>query len=151
MMHIHRDFEEFLQYLNDNEVKYVIVGGYAVAFHGYTRATSDMDLFFENTESNIQKICKALALFGITTNEQSVKDFSDPGSIIRLGIPPVQLEMINLISGLTFTEVWDHRVGGKYGEIPVFYISFADLLKNKKASGRIKDLADFDELGGNRG
>ena len=63
----------------------------------------------------------------------------------------MQLEMKNLISGLTFTEVWDHRVSGKYGKIPVFYISFADLLKNKKASGRMKDLADFDELGGNRG
>ena len=67
-----------------------------------------------------------------------------------MGIPPVRLELINNISGLSFDEVWHHRISGEYGTVPVNYISFPDLLKNKKASGRPKDLADFDELGGNR-
>jgi predicted nucleotidyltransferase len=150
MMNIHRDFEEFLKYLKDENAEFVIVGGYAVAFHGYVRATNDMDLFFRATDKNIFRIRNALKKFGLETTLEQVKEFTDPGSIIRMGIPPVRLELINNISGLSFDEVWEHRISGDYGAVPVYYISLEDLLKNKKESGRPKDLADFDELGGNR-
>ncbi|MBN1128647.1 MAG: nucleotidyltransferase [Chitinispirillaceae bacterium] len=149
-MNIHQDFEEFLRFLKEENAEYVIVGGYAVAFHGYVRATNDMDLFFRATEKNIVRIRNALKKFGLDTTADQAKEFSDPGSIIRMGIPPVRLELINNISGLSFDEVWGHRISGKYGTVSVNYLSFADLLINKKASGRPKDLADFDELGGNR-
>jgi len=149
-MNIHKDFEEFLRLLREERVEFVIVGGYAVAFHGYAHATNDMDLFFRNTEENIRRLCRALEKFGFSTTESSVREFAEPGIIIRIGIPPVRLELINAISGLAFDEVWERRVEDSYGEEPVSYISLRDLLANKKASGRPKDLADFDELGGNR-
>jgi len=149
-MNIHVDFEEFLKFLNEEGAEFVVVGGYAVAFHGYVRATNDMDLFFRATEINIVRIRKALKKFGLPTTAKQAKEFANPGKIIRMGIPPVRLEMINNISGLSFGDVWRHRISGEYGTVAINYISFEDLLKNKKASGRPKDLADFDELGGNR-
>jgi predicted nucleotidyltransferase len=148
-MNIHKDFEEFLQLLNDEKVEYVIVGGYAVAFHGYVRATQDIDLFYKNSEKNILRIQKALQRFGISTSSEQLIEFKDPGSIIRMGFPPVKIEMINSISGLSFNEVWENRISGHYGTIPVNFISYGHLLRNKRESGRPKDIADFDELGGN--
>ena len=149
-MNIHRDFEEFLRLLAEQHVEFVIVGGYAVAFHGYVRATQDMDVFFRNTKENIDRILPALQRFGLAADEEVVAAFREPGSIIRVGVPPVEIEMINAISGIDFEEVWAKRVRGRYGDVEVNYISYTDLLMNKKASGRPKDLADFDELGGNR-
>lgn len=149
-MHIHIDFEEFLKFLKEENAEFVIIGGYAVAFHGYVRATNDMDLYFRATDKNIVRIRRALKKFGLQTTAKQAKEFADPKSIIRMGIPPVRLELINNISGLSFDEVWKHRISGEYGTVAVNYMSLADLLRNKKASGRPKDLADFDELGGNR-
>jgi predicted nucleotidyltransferase len=149
-MNTHKDFEEFLRLLREEGVEFVIVGGYAVAFHGYARATNDMDLFYRNTEANIRRLCRALDRFGFSTPESAIKEFAEPGVIIRIGVPPVRLELINTISGLAFDEVWERRVEDEYGDAPASFISFGDLLANKKASGRPKDLADFDELGGNR-
>jgi len=149
-MNIHNDFEEFLRFLEEERVEYVIVGGYAVAFHGHVRATNDLDLFFRNSEGNIRRLCRALDRFGLSTTESSVREFADPGIILRIGAPPVRIELINSISGLTFDEVWERRVEDMYGDTPAKFISLRDLLANKKAAGRPKDLADFDELGGNR-
>lgn len=149
-MNIHEDFEEFLRLLAAERVDFVIVGGYAVAFHGYIRATQDMYLLFRNTDDNVRRILPALRGFGLSVDESVLADFRDRSSIIRMGIPPVCIEMINTISGLTFEEVWERRVRGAYGSAPVDYISCRDLLTNKQASGRPKDLADVDELGGNR-
>jgi predicted nucleotidyltransferase len=146
-MNIQKDFEEFLRLLNAQSTEYVIVGGYAVAFHGYIRTTNDLDIFFRCTPENINKIEIALENFGFPKGSVSLKEFYDQGSIIRMGIPPVRIEMINTISGLTFDEVWTHKVFDMYGEVKVYYIGFEDLIKNKRASGRPKDLADLDELG----
>lgn len=129
---------------------FLIIGGYAVAFHGYVRATNDMDLFFQNRKDSILKVARALDRFGIPTTEADLQRFSEPGSIIRMGVPPVRLEMLNDISGVGFEEAWEHRIKGKYGDTEVWYLSRSDLLKNKRASGRPKDLVDYDELGGNR-
>lgn len=149
-MNIHNDFEEFLRLLNAERAEFIIVGGYAVAFHGYARATDDLDLFFRNTRENIESIRRALQQFGLPTNEQQATEFADPGNIIRMGIAPIRIEMMNSISGLSFEEAWQHRIPGTYGETPVSYLSLANLLQNKRASARPKDLADVDELGGNR-
>jgi predicted nucleotidyltransferase len=147
---IHADFEEFLRLLTEVGVEFVIVGGYAVAFHGYVRATNDLDLFFSASDDNIRRIREALKHFGLPTSEEQVAEFQDPGSIIRMGLPPVRIEMINTISGLGWSEVWQRRVAGKYGHVLVSYISLPDLVQNKRIAGRPKDLADVDELtGGN--
>ena len=149
-MNIHKDFEEFLRLLTGQGVDFVIVGGYAVAFHGYVRATQDIDLFFRNTEDNVRRVLPALREFGLAVGEEVLAEFREPGSIIRMGLPPVRIEMINAISGIDFECVWARRVPGRYGVVEVSYISLPDLLTNKRAAGRPKDLADFDELGGNR-
>jgi len=149
-MNIHKDFEEFLRLLGEESVEAVIVGGYAVAYYGYLRATNDLDVFFRATEENIRKLRRALERFGFPTDEAVVKEFAEPGMIVRMGVPPVRLELINAISGLDFDDVWEQRVRDSYGDTPVSFISLRDLLANKKAAGRPKDLADFDELGGNR-
>lgn len=145
-MNIHDDFEEFLRLLNSESVDYVIVGGYAVAYHGYIRTTQDLDILFANNKDNIEKICRAMIHFGFTEQAFDATDFSEPGSIIRMGVPPVRIELINEISGVTFDEVWITKVTGKYGTVSVFYIGKQELLKNKKAAGRPKDVADIDEL-----
>ena len=149
-MNIHKDFEEFLKYLTDEKVEFVIIGGYAVAFHGYVRATNDMDLFFKNSNKNILKIRNALTKFGISTSDSDADEFKKSDTILRIGNPPVRIEMSNSISGIEFDDVWEHKIKDRYGDVTVYYISLYDLLKNKKTSGRPKDLADYDELGGNR-
>jgi hypothetical protein len=149
-VNIHEDFEEFLRLLTEQQVEFVIVGGYAVAFYGYVRATQDLDLFFRSSDDNVRKILCSLRTFGLDVDEAMLNAFRDPGSIIRMGFPPARIEMINMISGLAFDDVWVRRIPGMYGVVAVNYISYADLLANKKASGRLKDLADVDELGGNR-
>jgi hypothetical protein len=147
-MIIHKDFEELFLILNKRSVDYVIVGGYAVAFHGYVRATKDIDVLFRNTPGNIDQLISALSDFGLTGDDIKRPLFSKQGSIIRLGVSPVMLELINAVSGLTFDEIWEYRVQGSYGDAPVHYISRDHLLINKRASGRPRDLLDIDELGG---
>jgi len=149
-VNIHKDFEEFLRLLGENCVEFVIVGGFAVAFHGYVRATQDIDIFFRNSDENVRKILRAVEDFGFSVDEAFLNTLREPGKIIRMGLPPIRIEMFNTISGCLFDEVWERRIAGNYGNVAVNYISYADLLINKKASGRPKDLADFDELGGNR-
>lgn len=140
-------FEEYLKLLVDEEVRFLIVGGYAVAFHGYVRATNDIDILFDPTDENVSRIRKAMTQYGIDIGET---DLLDPGGIFRVGVPPLRIELINAISGVTFEEAWEGRVVDNYGETPVALISREDLLKNKQAAGRAKDLYDFDQLGGNR-
>jgi predicted nucleotidyltransferase len=146
-MNIQDDFKEFLRLLKKYNVEFVIVGGYAVAFHGYIRTTNDMDIFFRNTSENIHQIEKALIEFGFTEGSFNLDEFYDQGSIIRMGVPPVRIELINAISGLTFDQVWENKISGNYGDLLIFYIGFNELIKNKRASGRPKDLLDIDELG----
>ncbi|MGA2508239.1 MAG: DUF6036 family nucleotidyltransferase [Chitinispirillaceae bacterium] len=145
-MNIHEDFEEFLKLLNRKKVEYLIVGGYAVAFYGYVRVTKDLDILFHNSPQNIQRLKSALNGFGFPADGLSDVAFSEKGKIIRMGVSPVMIELINAISGVSFETAWKNRVKGEYGRTKVFYLSKPDLLKNKSASGRPQDLADVAEL-----
>ena len=150
IMNIHPDFEECLQLFAAHQVEFVIVGGYAVAFYGYSRFTQDLDLFFRPSPENIRALMAALRDFGLSLDESQESAFSEPGAIIRIGVAPVMLELINAISGPSFEVVWANRQQGKFGQVIAPYISLPDLLANKRTAGRPKDLADADELGGNR-
>ena len=141
-MNIQRDFEEFLKLLNKKKVEYVVVGGFAVAFHGYVRATKDMDILFHNSGKNIQRLKQVLNEFGFPADGLSDVAFSEQGKIIRIGVSPVMIELINVISGVSFETAWKNRISGRYGKTTVLYMSKPDLLKNKKASGRPRDLID---------
>jgi hypothetical protein len=146
IMNIQEDFEEFLRLLLEVNVDYVIVGGYAVAFHGYVRVTKDLDILFRNSIDNIMRLRNALNLFGFPTDSLEDVAFSEEGKIIRMGVSPVLIELINAVSGITFDQIWKNKVSGEYGSVNVFYISLNDLLINKKASGRPQDIADIAEL-----
>ena len=113
-MNIHEDFEEFLRLLAKQQVEFVIVGGYAVAFHGYVRATQDMVIFVRSSDDNARNVLRVLRDFGFPVDEAILNDLRDPGSIIRMGIPPVRIEMINTISSLSFNEVWERRIAGSH-------------------------------------
>ena len=145
-MKIHTDFREFIRTLNNNDVEYVIVGAFALAFHGYPRATGDMDIWVRPLEPNAVKILKALGDFGFKNLKLEKKDILS-GKIIQLGYPPVRIDLVTVLDGLKSNDIWDTRVSGKFGDISVSYIGRTAFIKNKRALGRHKDLADLELLG----
>ena len=146
-MIIHGDLRDLLRLLNDHGVDYVVVGGYAVAFHGFVRATKDIDLFYRNTSENIARLRSALATFGIPKTQMDSRTFSQVDSIVRIGTPPGQVELFNRIPGLTFDGAWRNKVEGQYGGISVSFVSREDLIASKRATSRPQDLRDIEELG----
>jgi len=145
-MIIQDDLKDLFRLLNEKAVEYVIVGGYAVAFHGFVRATKDIDILFHDSSANIGRLIQALKSFGISEDSMDSKLFSKPGQIIRIGTPPLMIEFINAVGGISFKEIWKHKVPGHYGDIEVFFISRNDLLITKKSAGRPQDLLDIEEL-----
>ena len=145
-MNIQQDFKELLKLLEDNSVKYLIVGGYAVAFHGFPRLTKDIDIFFENSNENVEKICECLEKFGFPRSDLDLEAFMISGNIITFGVEPVRVDFINEISGVEFEDAWHNRVRGKYGDIPVNFVGRIELIKNKTSTDRPKDKLDAEEL-----
>ena len=141
-MNTQPDFEELLKLLEQNSVRYMIIGGYAVAFHGFPRFTKDIDVFFFNSEQNIAKVRKVLFDFGFTPETIPVEIFTEVGNVIQFGVTPVRVDLINDIDGVTYKNAEQHIIRGKYGDIEVNFIGKEDLLKNKKASGRPQDELD---------
>lgn len=146
-MEVHPDFKELLELFNKHKVEYVIVGGYALAFHGAPRFTGDIDIFVYSHPQNAHHILEALKEFGFGSAELTEEDFSSLNKVIQLGSPPVRVDIITSLTGVSWDEVIKSRVPGSYGEVPVYFISRSDFIKNKRAIGRIKDLADIEALG----
>lgn len=146
MIPIPRDFRDFIVLLNEKRVKYLIVGGYAVAFHGYPRVTGDLDIFIEMSEENASAMLEVLGAFGFSTTGIGPKFFMDKGEVVRLGREPLKLEILNDISGISFAECYGNRVTVSIEDLKVNFIDLPDLIQNKKASGREKDLADIRNL-----
>lgn len=140
------DFKEFLWLLAERQVEYLLVGGYAVAFHGYPRATVDMDVWVRRSPENAAKVVDVLREFGFDVPNLKEALFLKDDQIVRLGRPPVQLEIFTAIPGVTFEGCDQNRVEADLDGVPVKVISLADLRTNKKASGRHKDLSDLDHL-----
>lgn len=145
-MKLHKDLHEFVALLNSAGVRYVIVDGHAVAFHGHPRYTGDIDFFIERSEDNAARVEKVLRDFGFGQTGFQAKDFLEPESIVQLGRPPNRIDLLTTISGVTFPEAWANRVSGLLDDIPVSFLGRDDLLKNKRASGRPQDLADLSNL-----
>ncbi len=138
------DFREFLQLLNSHKVKYLLVGGYAVGYYGYPRATADMDIWVGTDAGNVRKVLTALAEFGFAEVDQEL--FAKEKRVLRMGVPPLRIELLTGVSGVEFEECYSHRIVANLGEVEVNLISLDDLKTNKAASGRYKDLDDLEHL-----
>jgi hypothetical protein len=145
-MRIEKDFNEFIELLNNNEVKYLVVGGFAIAYYAKPRYTKDIDILVESSKENSKKIMNTLIQFGFGNIGLKEEDFQRPDQIIQLGYAPVRIDIITSIMGVEFETAWKNRVEGKYGDIPCFFISKEDLIKNKQASARPQDKADLEIL-----
>ena len=145
-MNIQPDFKELLELLEKNNVEYMIIGGYAVAFHGYPRFTKDIDIFYELSDNNIKNIINALIDFGFPKQELDKALFANEENIVTFGIEPVRVDFINKIDGVEFSSAKSSCVRGKYGDIDVLFIGKEHLLANKKATTRLKDKVDLEEL-----
>lgn len=146
-MNIHPDFEGLLRLIEEHGIEYMIVGGYAVAYHGYPRFTKDIDLFFRLTSENALRLRQALVKFGFREEDLPLDAFTTAGNVLTFGIAPARVDLINEIDGVTFEEARPNAVRGRYGDVDVTFIGLADLVKNKKATPRIKDKGDVEELG----
>lgn len=140
------DFKEFLQLLNAHQIEYLLVGGYAVGYHGYPRATVDMDIWIGKGPSTAVKMVEVLREFGFDVPNLSADLFLKDDQIVRMGMPPIRLEIFTSIPGVQFEECYPERVLGEIDGVPVSLINLRDLKTNKKASGRNKDLADLENL-----
>lgn len=141
-----QDFEEFLQLLNDNEVQYLVVGGYAFAVHAFPRFTNDLDIWIAANESNANRVLKVLQDFGFQELDVTIDDLIAPDKIIQIGYPPLRIDIMTSIDGVTFEDAWEQKVIGMYGKQSMSLISREHLIRNKRASGRKKDLRDLDDL-----
>jgi hypothetical protein len=146
-MEIYQDFKEFIALLNARHVEYLIVGAHALGFYGAPRFTGDLDILVNPTLDNAHKIIEALKNFGFESLDHRVEDFTDRDSIIQLGVPPVRIDLITSISGVTWEQAWQGRQKGNFGNISTFYVGKQEFIANKRATGRKKDLADLEELG----
>jgi predicted nucleotidyltransferase len=146
MIQLPKDFVEFLQLLNSNEVEYLVVGGYAVGLYGYPRATVDLDVWVASTPWNAGKLVSVLKQFGFDTPVLSPELFTQKNKVIRMGNPPIRIEILTTISGVEFPSCYARRNPVTLGGTVVNFIHPKDLLVNKQAAGRHKDLNDLDNL-----
>jgi len=142
----HPDFSEFILLLNDYNVEYIIVGGYAVSFHGYIRATGDIDIWVKPSFLNAEKIISVLQVFGFGSFGLSVHDFTKEDNVIQLGYEPVRIDIMTGVSGLNFDVCYSRKITTQIGGLYMNYISLSDLKINKAATGRRQDLLDLDNL-----
>ena len=140
------DFKEFLRLLNSHEVEYLLIGGYAVNYYGYSRATADMAIWVAVNPQNAEKLVAALKEFGFDVPALTPELFLQEGKVTRMGVPPFRIELLNTISGVGFNECYPERTQDTLDDVEVNIINLNDLKANKKASGRHKDLDDLEHL-----
>ena len=146
-MEVQQDFRDLLALFNAHGVEYVVVGGYALAFHGAPRFTGDLDILVEISAENARRIVQALDEFGFASAGLTGQDFEAADNIVQLGVPPVRIDIMTSITGVSWEEVRDTKSSGRYGELDVPFIGRPQFVRNKKATGRKKDLADIEALG----
>ena len=140
------DFKEFLKLLKEHDVRYLLIGGYAVGYHGYARATDDMDIWVAIHPDNAQNLVSTLKAFGLDDPNLKPELFLQRPKIIRMGFPPMRVEIITSISGVEFDKCYQERIVDTLDGVEVNLIDLENLKKNKRASGRTKDIADLEQL-----
>jgi hypothetical protein len=145
-IHLPQDFKEFFQSFNRHEVEYLLVGGYAVGYHGYPRATIDIDVWVASSPENARRVVAALEDFGFGGEVLSEELFLEGDQVVRMGLPPMRIEILTSISGVDFQDAYDQRIEDVLDGVPVKLISLQHLKANKIAAARAKDLADLEEL-----
>jgi hypothetical protein len=146
-MEAQKDFRDLFELLSAHKVEYIVVGAYALAFHGVPRYTGDMDIFVRPDSENARRILAALNDFGFGSVGLTTADFEVEGKVVQLGIVPVRIDLVTSITGISWEEAFSERVEGIYGDVPVYYIGRRQFIRNKRALGRKKDLADLEALG----
>jgi hypothetical protein len=147
-MEIQPDFKELFEFLNAQDVEYLVVGGYALAFHGAPRYTGDLDVYVKPDEKNADRILRALEEFGFDSLGLTVEDFKVADRVVQLGVPPVRVDLITSISGVSWEEAASGSVETRYGNVPVRILGREEFIRNKKAVGRARDMADIEAISG---
>ena len=140
------DFKEFLALLNSEKIEYLVVGGYAVSYYGYPRPTGDLDVWVEPSPENAARVMLALADFGASLDQVTAQDFSRPGIVFQMGLPPGRIDVLTELTGVTFAEAWPSRLRAPFGPVGVDFLGRETFIKNKRATGRVKDLGDIESL-----
>jgi len=141
-----KDFKEFIELLNENNVKYLVVGGYAVALHGHPRYTKDLDIWIELSSGNAEKILNVLENFGFGSLGLKTDDFLTQDQVIQLGYPPNRIDLLTTLKGVNFEDCYESKVQIKIQDTQINFIDIENLKKNKRATGRSQDLADVENL-----
>lgn len=140
------DFRDLLAEFNAHSVEYLVVGAHALAAHGIVRATKDLDVWVRPSQDNAPRVMAALAAFGAPLQDLTEKDLTQPGLIFQIGLPPIRVDVLNEIDGVEFSEAWQRRFKTRFADQPASVLAVEDLIRNKKASGRLQDLADVERL-----
>jgi len=140
------DFVDLLRAFIAADVRFLVVGAYALGVHGRPRATGDLDVWVEPTPENANRVMQALAAFGAPMAELSEGDFAKPGVTYQMGIAPVRIDVLTELSGVTFADAWPGRMRSPFGGVDVDFIGRDAFIRNKRATGRLKDLGDIEGL-----
>jgi hypothetical protein len=143
---MNQDFVDLLRAFSDHDVRYLIVGAYALGVHGRPRATGDLDVWIEATPENAPRVIAGLQAFGAPLSGVTADDFSRPGIVFQIGLPPRRIDVLTALTGLMFAEAWPRRARTTFGPLDVDVIGREDFVANKRATGRAKDLGDVESL-----
>lgn len=143
---MNRDFSELLLEFNAHNVEYLVVGAHAVAVYGHVRATKDLDVWIRSESENAHRVLDAIASFGAPLADLNLNDLTKPGTVFQIGVPPLRIDVLTGIDGVEFADAWPNRFQTTFGSVPVFVISRHHLIANKRATGRLQDLADAEQL-----
>jgi hypothetical protein len=143
---MNEDFVDLLRAFVDHDVRFMVVGAYALAIHGRPRATGDLDIWIQPSKENAARVMRALAAFGAPLDQITESDFASPGVTYQIGVAPGRIDILTDLTGLTFEEVWPGRITRPFGEVTVGVIGLAEFIRNKRATGRAKDLGDIEGL-----
>lgn len=144
---MNQDFLDLLRAFIAREVRFLIVGAYALGVLGRPRATGDLDVWVDPAPDNAPRVMAALEAFGAPLQQVTADDFSRPGIVFQMGLPPLRIDVLTELSGLTFAEAWPGRIQASFGPLTVDVIGREAFIRNKRAMGRAKDLGDIEALG----
>jgi hypothetical protein len=143
---MNQDFVDLLRAFVAADVRFLVVGAYALAHHGRPRATADLDIWVDATSENAARIMRALAAFGAPLGDVDERDFASPGVVYQIGVPPGRIDVLTELTGITFAEAWPGRESGRFGELTVDFLGRDAFIRNKRATGRAKDIADLEGI-----